>query len=65
MARMATAIVALSTAAAFAPLPRAAARSAPARAAFYDVSDVANDGSPVEFSQFEGKVCYAVNVASA
>ena len=65
MARRAATTLALATlATAFAPMP-ATARGAPMRAAFYDLADVANDGSEVAFSQFEGKVCYAVNVASA
>ncbi|KAH8065335.1 glutathione peroxidase [Aureococcus anophagefferens] len=55
MARRAATTLALATlATAFAPMP-ATARSAPMRAAFYDLADVANDGSEVAFSQFEGK----------
>ena len=44
---------------------RIMSRGGAARAAFYDLADVNNDGSACSFSQFEGKVCFAQNVASA
>ena len=53
------------SAAAFAPTTQSKHAAHTMRAAFHELSDVANDGSPVDFKQFEGKVCYAVNVASA
>jgi len=56
------------SAAAFAPVRPVlgrVARGGASRAAFYDLTETANDGSSVSFSQFEGKVCFAQNVASA
>jgi len=52
-------------ASAFAPAQSISRGGGPAMASFYDLSDTANDGSAVSFKQFEGKVCFAQNVASA